>query len=80
MYKNRDARFLAHPTKAGPQAVWFCMKGPAGEITARDQVLHAWNEALVDGKWISLDATFEAGYVNGDRFVPQVSQNYFNLA
>lgn len=50
------------------------------ETGARDQVLHAWDEALVDGKWISLDATFGAGYVDGDRFVPQVSRSYFNLA
>jgi len=52
-----------------------------GQATSRgDQVLHAWNEALVGDKWISLDATFGAGYVDGTAFVREVTRSYFNLA
>jgi transglutaminase-like putative cysteine protease len=70
------ARALGIPVRV----VYGQATGRGDATGAQDQVLHAWNEALVGGKWISLDATFGAGYVGGDKFVPQVSQNYFNLA
>ncbi len=37
---------------------------------------HAWNAALVDGKWYLLDATWDAGYLEGPRFVKQYSSDY----
>ncbi len=30
---------------------------------------HAWNEVLIDNNWISLDATWDAGYINNGQFV-----------
>ncbi|NLO96948.1 MAG: transglutaminase domain-containing protein [Peptococcaceae bacterium] len=40
---------------------------------------HAWNEALVDGKWISIDTTWDAGYVKNKKFVIASSDKYFNV-
>jgi hypothetical protein len=52
-----------------------------GQATGRGgQLLHAWNEALIEGKWISLDATFGAGFFDGTKFVPQASRSFFDLA
>ncbi len=52
-----------------------------GQAASRgEQILHAWDEALVGGKWISLDATFGAGYVDGTEFVCEATRSYFNLA
>lgn len=40
---------------------------------------HAWNEVLIDGKWILIDTTWDAGYLNSNNeFVPQFSRKYFN--
>lgn len=39
--------------------------------------LHSWVEAKVDGKWIIMDPTWGAGYVNGDEFIPRYSEDYF---
>ncbi len=39
---------------------------------------HAWNEVLVDGRWLVMDTTWDAGYVEGDTFHPRVSQIYFD--
>lgn len=40
--------------------------------------LHAWNEILVDGKWVPVDATWDAGYIKDGRFIRKPSTTYFN--
>ncbi len=39
---------------------------------------HAWNEAKVGGRWISLDTTWDAGYVRGSSFISRYSSKYFD--
>lgn len=39
---------------------------------------HAWVEAKVDGDWIELDPTWGAGYVDGDQFVAEYNEDYFD--
>ncbi len=41
---------------------------------------HAWNEVKAGGRWISMDATWAAGKVKGDKFIPQFSRKYFDLS
>lgn len=38
---------------------------------------HAWNAARVDGGWVLLDPTWNAGYVNGDTFTKKFGTSYF---
>jgi len=40
--------------------------------------LHAWNEVMVDGRWVSMDTTWDAGYVKDNQFVPALSKKYFD--
>jgi transglutaminase/protease-like cytokinesis protein 3 len=37
---------------------------------------HAWNAARVGGRWVLLDATWNAGYIDGDRFVKRYTTHY----
>lgn len=39
---------------------------------------HAWVEAKVDGEWIELDPTWGAGYVDGDEFIAEYNEDYFD--
>lgn len=39
---------------------------------------HAWIEARVNGKWISLDPTWGSGYVEKNKFVRKYTEAYFN--
>lgn len=38
---------------------------------------HAWNEVYADGKWVTVDATWDAGYIQGNSFVAAPSRKYF---
>lgn len=38
---------------------------------------HAWNEFLIDGRWVSLDPTWDAGYIQNGSFVRAQSDQYF---
>ena len=37
---------------------------------------HAWNAARIEGQWHLIDATWNAGFVNGDRFKARYSTSY----
>ncbi len=39
---------------------------------------HAWNEVFVGGRWLTMDVTWDAGFIEGDRFVPFFSRKYFD--
>lgn len=41
--------------------------------------LHAWNQVWVDGRWLTFDATWNAGHIRDGRFVPKLSHDYFDL-
>lgn len=41
---------------------------------------HAWNEAYVNGKWINIDTTWDAGYIRNNAFVSEPSFKYFNTS
>ena len=38
---------------------------------------HAWNAARIDGQWYLLDATWDAGHVNGRTFTKRYTTDYF---
>jgi hypothetical protein len=37
---------------------------------------HAWNAVQIDGRWYLIDATWDAGYVNGTVFTRQYTSDY----
>lgn len=50
--------------------------GTAGpELNAEN---HAWVEVKVDRKWLTMDPTWGAGYVQNDEFVPAYTEDYFD--
>lgn len=38
---------------------------------------HAWNEVFVGGRWLVMDVTWDAGFVESNRFVRSFSRKYF---
>ncbi|MDH7576582.1 MAG: transglutaminase domain-containing protein [Bacillota bacterium] len=38
---------------------------------------HAWNEVFIGGRWVTMDVTWDAGYLNGSSFVPAYTRKYF---
>lgn len=73
----RDYSFLvaALARAAGLQAK--VIHGQALESSGWSSQSHAWNEVFADGKWITLDATWDAGYIQNDSFVAAPSNKYF---
>ncbi|MBU7007190.1 transglutaminase domain-containing protein [Phosphitispora fastidiosa] len=39
---------------------------------------HGWTEVKADGRWLVMDTTWDAGYIEGDRFVRDFSEKYFD--
>lgn len=39
---------------------------------------HAWVEAKLDGKWVTMDPTWGSGYVDDDKFVAKYDEKYFD--
>jgi len=39
---------------------------------------HGWTEVKIDGRWLVMDATWDAGYIEGNRFVREFSEKYFD--
>src|SRR6185503_7652354 len=44
-----------------------------GDLTGEG---HAWNAARIGGRWVLLDATWDAGILRDDRFVKQYRTDY----
>ena len=40
--------------------------------------LHAWNELYADGRWVTVDTTWDAGYIKEGRFVASPTDKYFD--
>lgn len=55
-------------------------KGATWKKTDKNKANHAWNEVLVNGKWIIEDTTWDAGVVNfsTQTFKFKLSNKYFN--
>ena len=53
--------------------------GEAWNNVLKSYEKHAWNEAFVDGKWISIDTTWDAGYIKDKKFVIASNDKYFNM-
>jgi len=41
---------------------------------------HAWNEVLVNGTWVPVDTTFDAGYIKNGKFVASLKSTYVAMA
>lgn len=50
--------------------------GMATPPNASSGGMHAWNEVLVDGKWVFVDTCWDAGYVRNNEFVAAPSTTY----
>lgn len=48
-----------------------------GQTRSGSDAGHAWNAAEIDGRWYLLDATWDAGPVDGDRFIKKFGTDYF---
>jgi transglutaminase/protease-like cytokinesis protein 3 len=56
-------------------------KGATPEEDPRFQdINHAWNTVRIDGAWYLLDATFGAGSVREEKFVPEYKPYYFGTS
>ncbi len=70
------ARLLSALGKAAGQpleVVTGDARHESGDLTGES---HAWNAAHVNGRWVLLDATWDAGYVKDDRFVKRYQTRY----
>ncbi len=47
-----------------------------------DWINHAWNEMCLDGKWVAVDASWDAGYIKNGRYVksPAPARKFFAFA
>ncbi|NLO24608.1 MAG: transglutaminase domain-containing protein, partial [Clostridiales bacterium] len=43
-----------------------------------DAQLHAWNELYADGRWVTVDTTWDAGYIKEGKFVASPTEKYFD--
>lgn len=52
----------------------------AAEICQAKSSFHAWNEAFIDGRWVNIDTTLDAGHEDGytRAFVRAVAEKYFD--
>ncbi len=41
---------------------------------------HAWNSVKVGSEWLLIDATWGAGYLDGNQFYPNFNDSYFNTS
>ncbi|NLV16144.1 MAG: transglutaminase domain-containing protein [Syntrophomonadaceae bacterium] len=53
--------------------------GDAWNSSSQAYEKHAWNESFIDGEWINIDTTWDAGYINSKQnFVRAAGDKYFN--
>jgi hypothetical protein len=52
--------------------------GQAGNQEGWASQLHAWNEVYAGGRWVSLDTTWDAGYIKDNNFVARAATKFFN--
>jgi len=76
--KKGDCDEIAFLYAALSRAIGIPAKVVSGKI---NEEYHAWNEIQINGKWIIVDATWGAGYIDsadGETFVKDLNMKYFN--
>lgn len=72
----------ANLTAALNRSLGIKTKVVSGTLTLSDgtSIRHAWNETLIDDKWISQDTTLGSGGIDATtgKFIKQYSNNFFN--
>jgi hypothetical protein len=53
--------------------------GYASQATTTRRTYHAWNEFHTGTGWAPCDPTWDAGYVDGDRWVQRAAMGHFNV-
>ncbi|UWG96982.1 transglutaminase-like domain-containing protein [Dehalobacter sp. DCM] len=53
--------------------------GNAWSSSQKKYELHAWNEVNVDGEWLSVDTTWDAGYIKNSKFVVASTSKYIGM-
>lgn len=72
----RDYSFLTAALARASGLPARVIYGEATDPNSNQKGMHAWNEVLVDGQWIFVDTTWDAGYVSGNKFVFAPSSTY----
>lgn len=82
-----DCDGYARLTAALHRAVGIETKIVTGDTSDEDRPFdeiadHAWNEVLINGKWIILDTTWGAGYLDpeSNTFIADFTRNYYDPA
>lgn len=52
--------------------------GSVKSVDGWDAQLHAWNELYTDGRWVTIDTTWDAGYIKEGRFIASLSEKFFD--
>lgn len=47
--------------------------------TLEEDDYHIWNEVLINGKWIIVDATWGSGYIDSENITKELNLDYFNV-
>lgn len=74
----RDYAFLVAALARAAGLPARVVYGQAGNQESWSTQLHAWNEVYTDGCWVSLDTTWDAGYIKGNNFVARPTTKFFN--
>jgi hypothetical protein len=53
--------------------------GDAWNSALKKYEKHAWNEVFIAGQWLSIDTTWDSGYISNKKFVIASTQKYFNM-
>jgi hypothetical protein len=75
----RDYSFLLAALARASGLPTRVIYGEASPDPAAKKGAHAWNEVMVNGEWVSVDSTWDAGYVTNSKFVTAPSQKFFAL-
>lgn len=72
----RDYAFLFAALTRASNLPCKVVYGQASFDNKRPSELHAWNEVLVGDKWVSVDVTWDAGYINNSSFISSPTHKY----
>jgi len=74
----RDYAFL---TAALARAAGIKIRVVYGQAKSNnDWINHAWNEMYLDGKWVAVDACWDAGYIKNGNYVKNPGEKFFAFA
>lgn len=70
------ARLMTALGKITGDKIVYVVGDARSKDSPMDAMGHAWNAVEIDGAWYLIDATWDAGYVNGDTFTKRYSTSY----